>query len=283
MDDSEQQDGDESAGAPAWVMTFADLMSLLMCFFVLLLSFSEMDVAKYKEVAGSVKFAFGVQREIKVKEIVKGTSIIAKHYSPGKPTPTPFQVLKQQTTDESKENIDFSDSALKNAEEQAQALKEKLEKEIEAGLVEIETMQNEVLIRIREHGSFPSGSAQLQESFYPVLDKIGGVLNETGGRLIVSGHSDNVPISTSRYPSNWVLSATRASSVVHHLTKGKLVAPNRMEMRAHADTLPIAPNTTPENRAKNRRVEIIVAHGENAPDEPEEAEAGAENTVEVDQ
>ena len=70
-------------GLPGWVMTFADLMSLLMCFFVLLLAFSEMDVSKYKEMAGSMKNAFGVQREVKVKEPPKGINIIAREFSPG--------------------------------------------------------------------------------------------------------------------------------------------------------------------------------------------------------
>ena len=73
------------AGAPAWIMTFADLMSLLMCFFVLLLAFSEMDALKFKQLAGSMKMAFGVQRDVKAKEIPKGTSVIAKEFSPGKP------------------------------------------------------------------------------------------------------------------------------------------------------------------------------------------------------
>ncbi|MEM7561516.1 MAG: flagellar motor protein MotB [Pseudomonadota bacterium] len=73
-------------GLPPWLATFADMMALLMCFFVLLLSFAEMDVLKYKQVAGALKTAFGVQRIVKATEIPKGTSVIAKQYSPGKPT-----------------------------------------------------------------------------------------------------------------------------------------------------------------------------------------------------
>ncbi len=102
------------AGLPAWLATFADLMSLLMCFFVLLLSFSEMDVQKYKRVAGSMQFAFGVQREIDAKQIPKGTSVVAKEFSPGKPVPTPMPSVRQMTTSEMKQNLDFSDSTEKN-------------------------------------------------------------------------------------------------------------------------------------------------------------------------
>ena len=86
-------------GLPAYMGTFADLMALLMCFFVLLLSFSEMDVLKFKQIAGSMQFAFGVQNKVDVKDIPKGTSIIAREFSPGKPKPTVIEAIMQQTID----------------------------------------------------------------------------------------------------------------------------------------------------------------------------------------
>jgi chemotaxis protein MotB len=94
-------------GLPAWMGTFADLMSLLMCFFVLLLSFSEMDVLKFKQIAGSMKFAFGVQNKIEVKDIPKGTSIIAQEFRPGKPEPTPIEVIQQQTMEMTQQMLEF--------------------------------------------------------------------------------------------------------------------------------------------------------------------------------
>lgn len=97
--DDEQQCKCPPPGLPAWLGTFADLMSLLMCFFVLLLSFSEMDVLKFKQIAGSMKFAFGVQNRLEVKDIPKGTSIIAQEFRPGRPEPTPIDVIMQQTID----------------------------------------------------------------------------------------------------------------------------------------------------------------------------------------
>ena len=84
-------------GLPAYMGTFADLMALLMCFFVLLLAFSEMDVLKFKQIAGSMKFAFGVQNKIEVEDIPKGTSIIAMEFRPGRPDPTPIETLQQQS------------------------------------------------------------------------------------------------------------------------------------------------------------------------------------------
>ncbi|MGB0965096.1 MAG: MotB family protein [Litorivicinus sp.] len=115
------EDHECPAGIPAWVMTFADLMSLLMCFFVLLLSFSEMDVQKFKQLMGSVQFAFGVQTEIEAKAIPKGTSIIAQEFSPGTPRPTVAQTIQQQTTSPNQSTLDIppptSDTTPKKSEQ----------------------------------------------------------------------------------------------------------------------------------------------------------------------
>ncbi len=274
MDEEEAGGGEEEGGA-GWIMTFADLMSLLMCFFVLLLSFSEMDVLKFKQLAGSMKEAFGVQREVKAKDPPKGTSIIAQEFSPGRPTPSAIVEIRQQTTDESKENLDFGHAADDNEEvqdlkaalkkemerqmkEQIAKMEELLEDEIEKGMLEVSEVNEEVMIRIREKGSFASGKAKLEKSFYPILSKIGQVLNGVNGQIVVSGHTDNIPIRTAIYPSNWVLSGARASSVVHHLTRYGKVPGDRIEIRAHGDTLPIAGNDTRQGRAKNRRIEISV-------------------------
>ena len=109
-------------GLPPWLATFADLMSLLMCFFVLLLSFAEMDILKFKQVAGSLKLAFGVQRDVIATEIPKGTSEIAQQYSPGKPTEvTPLEIMREKTTDDTKTNLDFTDSDTRNDQRQRKA------------------------------------------------------------------------------------------------------------------------------------------------------------------
>ena len=102
-------------GLPQWLGTFADLMSLLMCFFILLLSFAEVDVLKFKQIAGSMKYAFGVQSKIEVKDIPKGTSVVAQEFTPGKPEPTPIEVVMQQTIEVTKAQLDFQDGEESNA------------------------------------------------------------------------------------------------------------------------------------------------------------------------
>ncbi len=252
-------------GLPAYMGTFADLMALLMCFFVLLLSFSEMDALKYKMVVKSLDNAFGVQREIAANEIPKGTSIIAQEFSPGDPKPTPLQQVRQDTIDETRDalevQMDAEQVAKQEAEElaeQAENFKEALEQEIVDGLIDVETQYQRIVIRIREKGSFPSGDARLNRNFIPILDKIHDVLAKTSGKIAVAGHTDNIPISTPRYRSNWELSTSRATSVVHEFLKRGEIPADRFVLEGYAETQPLMPNDTSENRAKNRRVEIIV-------------------------
>ncbi|SFJ96694.1 flagellar motor protein MotB [Methylophaga sulfidovorans] len=255
----------QDEGLPAYMGTFADLMSLLMCFFVLLLSFAEMDALKYKMVVKSLDNAFGVQREVIADAVPVGTSIIAQEYSPGDPKPTPLKVVRQETVDDTREKIKVTMDAEEVAQQQAkevaeetQKFREALDKEIKEGLIEVESQFSRIVIRIRENGSFPSGDARLNPSFKPILKKIHDVLVGTAGQIAVAGHTDDVPINTPRYRSNWELSTSRATSVVHELLAPGDMKPERFVLEGYADTHPLVPNNSPENRAINRRVEIIV-------------------------
>lgn len=255
----------DAEGLPAYMATFADLMSLLMCFFVLLLSFAEIDALKYKMVVKSLENAFGVQREVAASEIPEGTSIIAQEFSPGDPKPTPLKVVRQDTMDETREELKVTADAeqmvqqqVKQIAEETQQFREALDKEIKEGLIVVESQFNRIVIRIREKGSFPSGDARLNRDFIPILRKIHDVLLNTDGRIAVAGHTDNVPINTARYRSNWELSTSRATSVVHELLRHADMPAERFVLEGYADTRPLVPNDTSANRAKNRRVEIIV-------------------------
>lgn len=263
------------AGAPAWVMTFADLMSLLMCFFVLLLSFATMDVIRFRQMAASLKNAFGVQKEIVAYEIVKGTSVIAQHFSPATTEPTPLEEIRQSTTEELP-NLDIPEAtkgdgqmsreemAARLAQErqerleaEARKIRESLVDEIRSGKISVETEKGKIIIRIHEKGSFPSGSAVLNAGFGSAMKKIIQVVKKSQGKVIVAGHTDDIPIATEWYRSNWELSSARAVTVAHQLLKGG-VNPKRMIVAGYAETRPMVPNTGSKNRARNRRVEIIL-------------------------
>jgi len=265
-EEAEEHDCDcPPEGLPAYMGTFADLMSLLMCFFVLLLSFAEMDALKYKMVVKSLDDAFGVQREVAANEIPKGTSIIAQEFSPGEPRPTPLKEVRQDTIDDTRDALEVKLDAegvakqeAKEIAEEAEKFKEALEGEIAEGLIDVETQLNRIVIRIREKGSFPSGDARLNKGFLPIIGKIQMVLVKTDGQIAVAGHTDNIPINTPRYRSNWELSTSRATSVVHELLRNGEMLPERFVLEGYADTQPLTTNDTSDNRARNRRVEIIV-------------------------
>jgi chemotaxis protein MotB len=283
--------------------TFADLMALLMCFFVLLLSFSEMDVLKFKQIAGSMKFAFGVQNKIEVKDIPKGTSIIAQEFRPGKPEPTPIELIQQQTMEITQQMLDFQagddtsaggrqeqrgterggqsqntedamsqqalEQAMKDMESAAQEqvndlvkkIAEQLEEQIQDGAIELESLGQQIIIRIRENGSFPSGSAFLQPKFKPIMREIGELLNTVPGEIMVSGNTDNISVNSELFSSNWDLSSQRAVAIAHELVEVPGFEQDRLIVAGHADTRPIVPNTNALNRRRNRRVEIAINQG----------------------
>jgi chemotaxis protein MotB len=315
MSDCECVEKECEAGIPAWVMTFADLMSLLLAFFVLLFSFSEMDKNVYKELAGSLKEAFGVQREIRAKETPRGINIIAREFSPGRPKPTVHNEVRQMTTDEAKMFAVFTDASKEGQENQSQkaenvddksfnadreedkvagntsvseedlaminriksdseALRKALDKEIDQGLIDMEVEDQRIILMVREKGSFPSGSADLIAPFKVIVDKISEVFSDFDGVIIVSGHTDNIPIKTYRFRSNWELSSSRAVSVIHELLKDKALKNKRFEIAAYADTKPIDTNDTPAGRARNRRVEIMMDYSDNTT-----AESSAKETI----
>ncbi|WP_027853733.1 flagellar motor protein MotB [Marinobacterium litorale] len=267
-------------GAPAWMATFSDLMSLLMCFFVLLLSFSEMDVLKFKQLAGSMREAFGVQNQIKVEDIPKGTSIIAQEFSPGRPEPTPLNEVRQMTINNDMSTLDIRSQEgeatikdkleglqelIKQQEQQAQQdavqFAQALAQEIGDGAVEVETEGTKLIIRVKEQGSFDSGSAELKFAYIPVIAKIRDVLLDVSGRVAIEGHSDNIPYSGARFESNWDLSSARALAVAHELFSDPRIDESRFQVAGYADSKPLVPNNSPENRSRNRRVEIVIQKG----------------------
>ncbi len=295
-------------GAPGYMTSFADLMAVLMCFFVLLLSFSEMDVLKFKQIAGSMKFAFGVQNKIEVEDIPKGTSVIALEFRPGRPEPTPIETIQQQTMDITQQMIEFqpgeddisggrqqqredlsggqahsdadeisdADSAT-TAEQQAmqqrtndmvKKLAEQLQQEIVDGAIELESLGQQIIIRIRENGSFPSGSSFLQPRFKPIIQQIATLLNEVPGEITVTGHTDDIQISDELHLNNWDLSAKRAVSVATEMLKVQGFDRKRLVVMGYADTKPLLPNDTEQNRRRNRRVEIAIMQGKAKESDP---------------
>jgi chemotaxis protein MotB len=282
MDQEEQRPGGMEIAIPKWMPTFADMMTLLMCFFVLLLSFAEMDVRRYQQIAGSMAEAFGVQRLVAVDGVPMGTSVIAQEFSPGVPRPTPISEIYRQSdvlpeltpetvapaSDEATPELELTEQMKRNVEAQiratqadAAALAEKLTAEIARGEVEIETRGRRIVVRIRERGSFASGSAELKPEYQALMRQFRDVLAAQAGAVAVQGHTDEVPIATARYRSNWELSSARAVSVAEPLLEGGVLDPRRLSVTGFADTRPLVANDSADGRARNRRVEIVIDQG----------------------
>ncbi|GAB6908882.1 putative Motility protein B [Desulfosarcina cetonica] len=224
-------------GAPMWMCTFGDLMSLLLCFFVLLLSFSEMDREKYKQVAGSMEKAFGIQRQENVSESPRaGLKMIAK---------------------------DFDQDAI------ATRIKEFIGRELEDNFnelysqigedIEVKAGKDKVTIRFMGESTFDSGKAEIKSELEPLILRIGQILaKETTGDIIISGHTDNVPVRGGPFQSNLKLSIARAATVAQFLLDRTDIDPKRVATMGFGEYRPIADNLTEAGRRKNRRVEITV-------------------------
>ena len=224
-------------GAPKWVTTFGDLMSLLLCFFVLLLSFSEIDRQKYKQVAGSMEKAFGIQRKKNVSESPRhGLKMIAKDFD------------QESMATRVKEFIG------REIEENFDELYGKIEDDIE-----IEAKKDQLVIRMMGESTFDSGKAEIKPELKPLILRIGQILTrETAGDIIIAGHTDNVPVTGGPFQSNLKLSIARAATVAQFLLDQTAIDPKRLSTMGFGEYRPIAENTIEPGRRKNRRVEIIV-------------------------
>lgn len=292
-------------GAPDWVVTFGDLMSLLLCFFVLLLSFSEMDKAKYKEVAGSLEKAFGVSYESKSMTPPKGITMVAKDFDQALvPTFVKDEYVKMGKKESDQEvGKDMSESGLNEGElldknkmkEFGEAIGQQLKEKIEDGLAEmeeemrekggstqemedmkgmkdligVEVGESEVTIRMMGETAFDSGKAYIRNEMQPLLKNIAAVLNEQNGEITVVGHTDNVPIVGGIHKTNLGLSMARAASVADYLLNRCKISPERVSTMGFGEYRPIGTNATLKGRQRNRRVEIKL---KSTPEDVKDAE-----------
>lgn len=249
-----------------WIVTFADLMSLLLTFFILLLSFSKMDLAKYEVMAKSLADSFGVA-VLEGSGQTGGEVIFADN-----PPPAPLDLadLEQEFAEfeeESTPEVEFSEpveeeeeklSIDPSIEQLTETLIQELETEIISNALTVSFDEEKVVVRFSEEATFTSGSKDVKDEMFPILEKIEDVLGTCEGEIVVSGYTDDLPVTSNRFRSNWDLSAARAVSVVHQLIFNNKIDANRVIAAGRAETNPLVPNDSPENRAKNRRVEISI-------------------------
>lgn len=247
-------------GAPAWQATFADLMNLLLCFFVLLFSMSTVDAEKLEAVAASFSQTFSVFQGgataigdgILISNGVSQLNELDEYInSTGK-------VAESETEDQDFMK-EFEDAEMKASEELSEQVNEAVAESEFQGQIDVDFTSQYVSLTLNGALLFDSGSAELKEEAKPVLDKVGQILMRYAGSTIeIEGHTDNVPIHNSRYESNDVLSAYRALAVFNYFKDTTTLDPTMMKHSGRGEYVPVADNSTAEGRAQNRRVEIKI-------------------------
>lgn len=225
-------------GAAEYMNTYGDMMTLLLCFFVLLFAMSNIDAKKFEAITQAFSGSAGI--------LEGGTTLVDE---------------KIVTNGSISDGASSMVMEMQSFEDLQKEIEEYLE---EKGLKESVDVQNEdagLILRFQDNVLFAKGSADLSPEVFPVLNYIGQMLKQSNFSdkfINVEGHTDNIPIYSTRFPSNWELSVGRSSSVVRYFIEKVKIDPKRISASGYGEYHPILPNDSNENRAKNRRVEVVI-------------------------
>jgi chemotaxis protein MotB len=231
-----RQEHEEPESSERWLLTYADLITLLLGLFVILYAMSKVDQAKFNEVAIALNQTFG------------GKTILSEH-SGITPMPAP---PPQNSADN---NDEVSSDSEQN--EVSQNINKALEEYVQSSKVSIAESSEELTIHLLETLIFETGSDTIKPEARNVLNKLSDLIRVLPNKIRVEGHTDNIPINTPQFPSNWHLSIARSLNTAYYMMQ-KGVNPKKISILGYSEYKPIGPNDTPENRAKNRRVDIVI-------------------------
>jgi len=237
---------DEPEQQAEWLLTYSDMVTLLLTFFVMLFSMSTIGEQKFNEIAKSFKSAFGSETSFLLKENA-GSQLVALMPENGDSSE---QIIVENNASENNERITLEE--LKN---EVQDTINELELDENIKVIEDESA---IILRMDSVILFDSGDATLKKEGKEVLSKLSEYFNKIDNQIEIQGHTDNVPINTYLFPTNWELSTKRATNVVLYLTTYCSVDPLKLKPSGRGEYYPVAPNDTPENRQKNRRIDIII-------------------------
>ncbi|SHH99830.1 OmpA/MotB family protein [Clostridium grantii] len=240
----------EGGGSPLWMTTFSDLMTLLLTFFILLYSISSVDENKFTDVANGLRSIL----------TDSGASVIQEDTNPEN---REDDILTEESPPDGIEEEVLNDQVVTDKEAIEQLSKEikayVAEKELE-GSVEVNITSMGILIDIKDYLFFETGKADLREESLGILNTLGQKLKNMPNEIMVEGHTDNIPISTYEFKSNWELSASRAITVVRYFSETQGIDPSRLSAVGHGEYKPKVSNDSSENRQLNRRVNIVVKY-----------------------
>ncbi|MFL0195632.1 flagellar motor protein MotB [Clostridium sp. WILCCON 0269] len=220
-----------------WLLTYSDLITLLMIFFIVMYSMSNVNISKYKQLSESLKIAMG-----------GGKSVIGSDDTSSiKETINPEDIQQTDTDDQEKKLADLKAEVDKYLQSSGMS-----------GSVSTNIDERGLIVSMNDTLLFDTGSANIKPAFQQKLVQIGKILNQLGNYMRVEGHTDNVPISNEQYSSNWKLSCDRASNVTEFLIGSAGIEPQKLSAIGYGEYRPIADNSTDGGKAKNRRVDIVI-------------------------
>jgi chemotaxis protein MotB len=254
-------------GSPAWMSTFSDLMNLLLCFFVLLYSMSTVNEEKFQQVIASLSRSMSILP-------AGGASIgegemISSGVRQLEFLDTYYNEMANSESEEETDDTDiveaYKEEELSESEEMAQQLEEALQGSGLQDLVEVDFNAEYVQLSLSGALLFESGSSEIPEDAYPIMDKISAILEQYDSNIIdIEGHTDNVPMYSEKYEDNDVLSMYRALTIANYVRDHSTLNPAYVKSSGRGDYVPIADNSTEEGRARNRRVEIKIYNSYNS-------------------
>lgn len=236
-----------------WLVSYADFITLLFAFFVVMFASSQTDKARAKQVSEAVE-----------KALSEGHSLSVP--------PQVAKILGGTVDDKGQGNAQMkgpggAQKALKEATPNVlellppmQRLNKELEDEIKAGKLEVRLEPRGLVISLRQSAFFPSGEDTLESSNLPTMKKLAAILATLPNPIQLEGHTDSIPIHNSRFRSNWELSCARGIAVLETLCGTFQLPRERFSVVGRAETLPIDTNSTPEGRARNRRVDVVIVN-----------------------
>jgi chemotaxis protein MotB len=234
-----------------WLISYADFITLLFAFFVVMFASSQADKQKQQQVAESVKTA-----------LEKGAQASSQKYIPkGLEDPKGTGGMNK-----AKDNVESAQAAAAELAPEMKMLSQALDKDIKAGKIEVHMEARGLVVSLHEGAFFGSGDDKIVPASYPSISKIATVIKDVGNPVRLEGHTDSVPIHTADFKSNWELSAARSIAMLNLLSTNYSLKRDRFGIAGYADTMPVDSNDTSEGRARNRRVDIVVLNAKAAAD-----------------
>lgn len=251
-------------GAPEWQTTFGDLMNLLLCFFVLLFAMSSIDEDKQEQIIASFNNMFSVfdggasaiGDGMLISNGVSQLNELDQYINSTGKMSDEGQIVDSDLADAQDQ---IEEAKMQESEEMAERIQEAIDEKGLGDEIQIDITSQYVQLTLNGGILFDSGSAELKDEAKTVLDQVGRILERyAGGQVEVEGHTDNVPMSGAKYSNNDELSSGRALSVFNYLLSVTDLDPANMKHAGRGEYVPIADNSTPEGRSRNRRVEIKI-------------------------